>query len=234
MSTTLTERPSLSQSELRRIVYTRLAFVVPVLGLVFFLPAGTLRYWEAWVYMAVLVIPMFFAMNYFLKYEPEFLERRMRLKEKETQQRTIIKLSWVYFALAFILPGLDQRFGWSEVPVWTVLLADLVVLLGYGVILRVFRENRYASRVVEVERGQQVISSGPYGVVRHPMYVGTLLMYLASPVALGSWWALLPALLIVPILYMRIVNEEKVLAEGLPGYAEYMQKTRYRLIPGVW
>ncbi len=119
-------------------------------------------------------------------------------------------------------------------PVTVVLLADLVVLFGYIVILRVFRENRYASRIVEVEQGQRVISSGPYAVVRHPMYVGTALMYLASPVALGSWWALLPALLIVPILVMRILNEEKVLAEGLPGYSEYMQKTRYRLIPGIW
>jgi len=234
MSATLSERPSLTQGELRRKVYSMMLLTVLILGVTFFLPAGTLRYWEAWVYMGVLLVPMFFAMHYFMKYEPEFLERRMRYKEKETQQRTIIKWSWVYFALAFILPGFDQRFGWSDVPVLVVILADLVVLFGYIVILRVFRENRYASRIVEVEKGQQVISSGPYRVVRHPMYVGTLLMYLASPLALGSWWALLPALLIVPILVARVLNEEAVLARELPGYTEYVQQTRYRIIPGVW
>jgi protein-S-isoprenylcysteine O-methyltransferase Ste14 len=233
MTSTMSASPSMSQRELRRAVYARLAVAFVALPLVFFLPAGTLRYWEAWVYLAVLLIPVIFAMRYFLRYEPEFLGAGCGW-EKETQQKTIIKLSFVWFLLAFILPGFDHRFGWSDVPVWVVILADLVVLFGYAVILRVFRENRYASRVVEVERGQQVISSGPYGVVRHPMYVGTLLMYLASPVALGSWWALLPALLIVPILVARIINEEKVLARDLPGYAEYMQETRYRLIPGIW
>jgi len=234
MNEALRASPSMSQSELRRVVYTRMLLLIPVLGLIFFLPAGTLRYWEAWVYMGILLIPMFFAMSYFLKYEPEFLERRMRTREQETEQRAIIKWSVVWFLLAFILPGFDYRFGWSDVPVWVVLLADLVILLSYALILWVFRENRYASRVVEVEQTQQVIRSGPYAVVRHPMYVGVVLMYLASPVALGSWWALLPALLIIPIIVARIVNEEKVLARDLPGYTEYMQETRYRLIPGVW
>jgi protein-S-isoprenylcysteine O-methyltransferase Ste14 len=224
----------MSHNNLRSAVFWRLLIVVLALGAMFFLPAGTLRYWEAWLYMAVLLIPMIFAMRYFLKYEPEFLERRMRMREKEAQQRKIINLSWIWFLLAFILPGLDDRFGWSNVPVAVVLLADLVVLIGYGIILRVFRENRYASRVVEVAQGQKVINTGPYAVVRHPMYVGTLLMYLASPVALGSWWALLPALLIVPILVARIVNEEAVLVRELPGYEEYKQQTRYRLIPAIW
>jgi protein-S-isoprenylcysteine O-methyltransferase Ste14 len=234
MNNTPADTSSPSSSELRRIVYSRFAIALVVLPLFFFIPAGTIRYWEAWVYLAILLIPVFFVMRYLLKHDPAFLERRMRTREQQRPQKLVIASSFAWFFLAFILPGLDQRFGWSDVPVAAVLAADLLVLLGYGVILRVFRENRYASRVVEVAEGQPVIQTGPYAVVRHPMYVGTLLMYLATPVALGSWWALLPALLIVPILVARIVNEEKVLAENLPGYPEYMQKTRYRLIPGVW
>jgi protein-S-isoprenylcysteine O-methyltransferase Ste14 len=223
----------MSQSELRRTVYTRLAVACLVLPLIFFVPAGTWRYWEAWVYLAIVLVPVFFVMRYLLKHDPAFLERRMRTREQQTPQRWVIVVSFLWFFLAFTLPGFDRRFGWSDVPVWAVLLADLVVLLGYGVILRVFRENRYASRVVEVTEGQVVISTGPYAVLRHPMYVGVLLMYLATPVALGSWWALLPALLIVPLLVARIRNEEEVLARDLPGYTDYMQKTRYRLIPGI-
>jgi protein-S-isoprenylcysteine O-methyltransferase Ste14 len=219
---------------LRRTVYTRLAVACLVLPLIFFVPAGTWRYWEAWVYLAIVLVPVFFVMRYLLKHDPAFLERRMRTREQQTPQRWVIVVSFLWFFLAFTLPGFDRRFGWSDVPVWAVLLADLVVLLGYGVILRVFRENRYASRVVEVTEGQVVISTGPYAVLRHPMYVGVLLMYLATPVALGSWWALLPALLIVPLLVARIRNEEEVLARDLPGYTDYMQKTRYRLIPGIW
>ena len=155
-------------------------------------------------------------------------------REQQAPQKLVIKLSFLWFFLVFILPGFDLRFGWSDVPIAAVLAADVLVMIGYAVILRVFQENRYASRVVEVADDQPVIQSGPYAIVRHPMYFGTALMYLATPVALGSWWALLPALLIVPILVLRILNEETVLAEQLPGYREYMQKIRYRLIPGVW
>ena len=234
MNNTPADTPSLSSSDLRRMVYSRFAIALVVLPLFFFLPAGTLRYWEAWIYLAILLIPVFFAMRYLLKHDPTFLERRMRTREQQAPQKLVIKLSFLWFFLVFILPGFDQRFGWSDVPIVVVLAADLLVLIGYAVILRVFQENRYASRVVEVADGQPVIQSGPYAIIRHPMYFGTVLMYLATPVALGSWWALLPALLIVPILVLRILNEEKVLAEQLPGYREYMQKTRYRLIPGVW
>jgi protein-S-isoprenylcysteine O-methyltransferase Ste14 len=139
-----------------------------------------------------------------------------------------------WFILAFILPGLDRRFGWSDVPVPVVLAADLLVLLGYGIVVLAFRENQYASRTVQVEQGQKVIATGPYALVRHPMYLGAMLMYAASPLALGSYWALIPALVIVPILVVRIVNEEQVLERELPGYPEYRQATRYRLLPGIW
>ena len=150
MNSTSADTPSLSSSDLRRMVYTRLAAAAVLLPLLFFLPAGTLRYWEAWVYLTILLIPVFFVMRYLLKHDPVFLERRMRTREQQKPQRLVIGLSFLWFFLVFILPGFDQRFGWSDVPVAAVLAADLLVLLGYGVILRVFQENRYASRVVEV------------------------------------------------------------------------------------
>ena len=211
-------------------------FVMAVLGLgaLFFLPAGTLAYWHGWVYMGLLLFPMVFVLRYLLRNSPELLARRMQMRERERTQKRLISFTAVYFLAAFALPGFDFRWGWSSMSVWVVLAGDLLVLLGYGLIIRVFMENRYASRTVEVTSGQQVISTGPYAVVRHPMYVGVLLMYLATPVALGSWWALLPAMAIAPILVIRISNEEQVLERDLPGYKEYKQKTKYRLLPGIW
>jgi len=225
---------SVSKKDITRRAY--LMFVMAVVGLaaVFFLPAGTLGYWHGWVYMGILLIPMVFVLRYLLRNSPHLLERRMQMRERELTQKRVVGFSAIYFLAAFALPGFDYRWGWSTMPVWVVLLADLAVLAGYGVIIRVFVENRYASRTVEVAIGQQVISTGPYAVVRHPMYVGVLLMYLASPMALGSWWALLPAALIVPILVVRIVNEEQVLERDLEGYREYKHKTKYRLLPGIW
>jgi protein-S-isoprenylcysteine O-methyltransferase Ste14 len=200
----------------------------------FFLPAGTFAYWEAWAYLAILFIPMFFVLRYLLKNEPELLERRMRMREKEAKQKLIIKLSYLYFLLAFLLPGFDKRFEWSNVPVVLVIAADILVLLGYGMIFLVFRENRYASRIIEVEQEQKVISSGPYAIVRHPMYLGVSIMYIFSPLALGSYWAMIPSLLIIPLLVVRIRNEESVLVRELKGYQEYLQKTKYRFFPGIW
>jgi protein-S-isoprenylcysteine O-methyltransferase Ste14 len=225
---------SLPQRELIKKMAVRLGVGIPAIFAVIFIPAGTLAYWEAWLYLAVLLIPFAFVVLYLFQHSPELLERRMHTREKETTQSRLIALSLFYFLLIFILPGLDHRFGWSAAPVWLVLAADLIFLVGYGIMVLVFRENRYASRVVEVAQGQQVITTGPYAVVRHPMYVGTLLMYFFSPLALGSYWALLPATLILPILVIRIRNEEAVLTRDLPGYQAYMQRTRYRLVPSVW
>jgi len=220
--------------KLKRLTYLRFFAGIPVLGLFFFLPAGTLNYWEAWLYLVVLFTPIFFVMQYLLKNDPGLLERRMRMREQAGEQGLIIKLSFVYFLVTFLLPGFDKRFGWSEVPVWLVLVADLIVLAGYIVVILVFRENSYASRTVEVDEDQKVIDTGPYSVVRHPMYSGLTALYVISPLALGSYWALIPALLIVPIIVARIVSEEKILAEELPGYTEYQKKVKYRLLPGVW
>ena len=225
---------STSRRSLRRKAYRLFAAAFLVMSALFFGTAGTLAYWEAWVYMGVLLIPMAFALQYLLKNSPDLLERRFQHREREQAQKRLIASSWIYFLVAFGLPGLDHRFGWSSVPVAVVLAADLVVFLGYMLILRVFRENQYAARTVQVEDRQSVITTGPYAVVRHPMYVGVLMMYLVSPVALGSYWALLPAAAIVPILVVRIMNEELVLERDLAGYAEYRLKTKYRLVPGVW
>jgi protein-S-isoprenylcysteine O-methyltransferase Ste14 len=205
-----------------------------VLSAMFLIPAGTFAYWEAWAYMAVLFIPMFFVFIYLIKKDPELLARRMKVKEKEEEQKLIIKLSYIPFLISFLLPGFDKRFGWSNMPLGVVVIADILVLLGYGIFFLVLKENPYASRIVEVEPKQTVITSGPYEKVRHPMYSGVLLLYIFTPLALGSYWAVIPAMFTIPVIVARILNEEEVLSRDLEGYEEYMQKTRYRLIPGIW
>jgi protein-S-isoprenylcysteine O-methyltransferase Ste14 len=220
--------------KLTAMVITRMAFSIPVVGLIIFLPAGTLRYWQGWMYMVTLFAPMFFVFGYLLKNDLELLERRMRTREKEAQQNRIIKLGYPLFLAAFIVPGFDIRYGWSNMPAMVSILADVLVFAGYVMFFFVLRENSYASRVIEVEKEQKVISTGPYALVRHPMYLGVLLMYSFSPLALGSWWALIPAASIAIVLVARIKNEEEVLLRELPGYAEYQQKTRFRMIPWVW
>jgi len=220
------ENTQLSQSELIKLVGSRLIIGIPALFLILFLPAGTFDFWEAWIYLAILLIPMSIVMFYFLKKAPELLARRMKLKEKEVEQKLIIKLSFIPFLLAFILPGIDKRLGWSNVPITIIVVAEILVFLGYIFVFLVFKENQFASRVIEVEKGQTVIQSGPYRLVRHPMYMGATLMYVASPLALGSYWAIIPAIFIIPIFIARIINEESVLTKELEGYSEFKLKTR--------
>jgi len=224
----------LERRELMRMVCIRILLAILVLSGMFFLPAGTFAYCEAWVYLAILFIPMVLVLIYLIKYDPELLERRMRMREKEVKQKLIVKLSYLYFLLTFLLPGFDKRFEWSSIPVGVVVFADILVLLGYGMFFLVLRENRYASRIIEVVQGQKVISTGPYAIVRHPMYLGMSLMYISSPLALGSYWAIIPSVLIIPLLVARIRNEEGVLIKELEGYQEYLQKTKFRLFPGIW
>jgi protein-S-isoprenylcysteine O-methyltransferase Ste14 len=217
-----------------RMVIIRFALIFIVLGTVIFLPAWTFNYWQAWIYLLVLCVPMIFLVRYLYKHDPELLERRMRLREKQKTQKLIVALSWPFFLLAFVIPGFDNRFGWSNVPLAVVIISDLLALLGYLFIALVFKTNSYASRIIEIEKGQRVITTGPYKIIRHPMYLGMLVFYMSSPLALGSYWAVIPALLILPVLVGRIIGEEKELLEKLEGYKEFVEKTKYRLIPGIW
>ena len=205
-----------------------------VLAAVLFGTAGTLANWQAWLYLVPLFGAVTLALIYLIRTDPGLLERRIRSREARANQRAIISVAGLIILLAFILPGLDYRFGWSSVPAAVVVAADGIVLLGYGVFVLVMRENRYASRTVEVDSGQKVITTGPYHVVRHPMYIAAIVMYLASPLALGSAWALLPALLLPFVIVLRIRDEERMLVDSLPGYREYRTQTKYRLIPGIW
>lgn len=225
---------SVSNHKLTKLALIRIIMAILVFMLIFFLPAGTFRYWEAWVYIVVLVGLVFIALFYTLKKDPVLLRRRLQTQEKRTEQSLVIKISLLLSLLTFILPGFDHRFGWSNIPAVIVILADLLVIAGYVFIVFVLRENSYAARTVTVEEGQKVISTGPYSLVRHPMYLGYIVFFVMSPIALGSWWAVLPALLVIPLMVFRLLNEETVLSRELDGYQDYMKKTRYHLLPGIW
>lgn len=215
-------------------ILIRLSMLPLVIGLLMLWPAGTFDFWQVYAYFGILLVPMFFALIYFLRNAPEVLERRMKTSEKEATQQRLVAILIVSVLAIFMIPGFDKRFGWSEIPVWLVLVGDAVMLLGYLFMIYVMKVNSFAARTIEVEQNQRVIDSGPYALVRHPMYAGFLLMYVATPIALGSWWAFL-AVAVVPIaLIFRIINEEMVLHRDLDGYREYTQRIRWRLVPGIW
>lgn len=205
-----------------------------LMGTLLFLPAGSFFYWQAWLFCLVLFVPALFVVCYFLRKSPEFLARRMSFEEKETKHKAIIKIANVIFFLGMLIPGFDFRFGWSAVPTWLVVASDIVILAAYSLVFLAFRENPYAARTVEVFEGHKVIDTGPYAVVRHPMYAGVIPMYLFLPLALGSFVALLAFVPVCGIVILRALDEEEILKRGLPGYGEYCQKVRYRLIPHVW
>ena len=231
--TTSTLGPATLQGTTRKVL---LRLVLAWLGMpvLFLLPAGTLRWWQAWVYCIGLLVPMSVFVLLTLRTDPEFLQRRIDMREKERTQRRVLSWGAPVFAALYILPGLDHRFGWSAVPLTTVIVAQVSALLGYLAVLRVFYVNRWAGRTIEVVAGQKLVTTGPYAIVRHPMYTASLVLYLATPLALGSYWGLIPALLSTVVLVLRIGNEEEVLLRELPGYAEYRASVRYRLVPLVW
>ena len=231
---TKSEMTNQERSVLIRKMIIRLSLVPLFVGICTLLPAGTFKYWQVYLYFSVMVIPMVFVLFYFLKRDPKFLERRAKGTEKVKEQKLIQLISLPVFMAAFIIPGLDRRFGWSDVPVEIIIITNIVILGGYLIIFNVFRQNSYASRIVETDKKQKVIITGLYGVVRHPMYIGVLIMYMPTPLALGSYWGLIPMALLPVALVLRILNEEKVLKENLEGYKEYCLKTKYRLIPYIW
>ncbi len=217
----------------RRILLVAIAAPLAI-GAALFIPAGTLNYWQAWAYLATLIVPMAIVVTYFWRKDPEFLERRLRLREREVRIGFLTKLGYAVFLIGFLIPGLDQRFGWSHLPPAVSVAADVVVFFSYLCIFLVFRENSFASRTIQVEKGQKVISTGPYSVVRHPMYIASLVMYIATPLALGSLVAIPPFLLLIPIIVRRLLGEEELLRRELPGYKEYCGKVRFRLVPYIW
>ena len=205
-----------------------------VMGALFFLSAGTMQYWNGWLMLGILFIPMLLMGLVLLVKDRSLLEKRLQLKEKQTTQKGVVALSGLMFLAGFVLAGLDFRFGWLPLPKAVSVIAAVIFLAGYGMYAEVLRENTYLSRTVEVQEDQKVIDTGLYGIVRHPMYTATLLMFLAMPLVLGSVIALAVFLAYPVIIIARLKNEEQVLEEGLKGYTEYKQKVKYRLLPFIW
>jgi protein-S-isoprenylcysteine O-methyltransferase Ste14 len=206
-------------------------------GLILFLPAGTLNYWQAWVFIAVFTAATIVPTIHLYKTNPAALQRRMHAgprAETRTAQKVIITVAFVAIFVLVAFSGLDHRMGWSTVPVWVCLLGDVLVAVGLGIAMLVITQNGYAASTVTVEEGQQVVSGGVYKFIRHPMYVGNLIMMFGMPLALGSYWALLFVVPDVVVIIARILDEEKLLIQELPGYNEYAQRVRYRLMPNVW
>ncbi len=213
-----------------------LKFIMGVLfiGVLLFLPAGTFDYWQAWLLIAILFIPMFFAGIVMTLKNPELLQKRLNANEGETEQKQVIALSGIMFLAAFIVAGLNIRFSWLMLPTGISYVAAVIFLFAYILYAEVLRENRYLSRTVEVQENQKVIDTGLYGIVRHPMYMATLFLFLSMPFVLGSVFSFFILLLYIPIIRKRIENEEKVLEQGLNGYLEYEKKVKYKIIPYIW
>ena len=217
----------------------RLALVLPLVATLLFLPAGSLRFWQPWAFIAIFVVFNVVFMAYFYRRDPRLLERRLQTKEQKPEQKLFYILWMPLWVCTICLSGLDYRFGWSlaflgGVPLWVTLLSQALLLFSWLLIIEVFRFNTFASTVVQVEAGQKVISTGPYRIVRHPMYSAIVVMVIATPLALGSYVALAPDVLLIPVLVFRLLNEERVLRQELRGYAEYCLQTRFRLIPNLW
>lgn len=207
---------------------------VIVMGILLFLPAGSFRYWQGWLLMGILFVPMFAAGLVMMRKNPELLRKRLNAKEKEAEQRTVVKLSGLLFLIAFVVAGLNWRFGWWILPNWAVWAAAGLFLGAYLLYAEVLRENTYLSRTIEVQENQKVIDTGIYGIVRHPMYMATTILFLAMPLVLASPISFIVMSGYIPVIAKRIKNEEKVLEEGLDGYAEYKEKVKYRILPLVW
>jgi len=214
-----------------------LAFLAAAMGFLLFVPAGTLHYWQGWLYLVTFIGASSLTTLYLLKRDRALLERRMRggpTAEKRPTQRIIMMGTSVGFIALLVVPGLDRRFGWSDVPLMAVIAGDALVAIGFWLIFRVYRENSFTSATIEVADDQKVVSTGPYAIVRHPMYASASLYLLGTPLALGSYWGLVPIAEMLPFLVWRLFDEERFLVKNLPGYAEYRKRVRHRLVPFIW
>jgi protein-S-isoprenylcysteine O-methyltransferase Ste14 len=217
--------------------WVALIFMAVLMGLVLFIPAGTIYYWEAWVYLSIFTGASLLTTLYLIKNDPALLQRRMRGgpgAEKRAVQKIIMLFTSAGFIALLVVPALDHRFGWSTVPFVGVITGDVLVATGFYFIYRVYRENPFTSATIEVAENQRVISTGPYAIVRHPMYASGLLYLFGTPLALGSCFGVLVVLAMAPFLIWRLIDEERFLASNLAGYAEYQQRVRYRLVPLIW
>jgi len=199
-----------------------------------FLPAGTLHWWQGWLFMGILFAPMLAAGFVMMAKAPDLLRKRLNAKEDEAEQRAVVALSGLMFIAAFVVAGLGIRFGWPALPAWASWAGAVVFLIAYAIYAEVMRENAYLSRTIEVQKEQRIIDTGFYGIVRHPMYSATLLLFLSMPIVLGSPFAFVIMLAYLPIIAKRIRNEEEVLTVGLEGYADYLTRVKWRLIPHIW
>ena len=213
---------------------TKFVFGLLLVGLLLFLPAGTFAYWQAWLFIGILFVPMFIAGIVLIVRQPELLRKRLDAKEQQQEQKWVVALSGLMFIAVFVVAGLSLRFGWYMLPDWAVFVATVVFLAAYALYAEVMRENVWLSRTIEVQENQQVVSTGLYGIVRHPMYSATLLLFLSMPLVLASPWSFAIMLLYIPIIALRIRNEEQVLERELKGYTEYKQRVKYKLIPFIW
>lgn len=205
-----------------------------IIALLLFLPAGAIDYFNAWLLMGVLFIPMLIAGVVMMFKNPDLLRKRLNVKEREGEQKGVIVMSGLMFLGGFVLAGLDYRFGWFVLPEWMIVLSTVMFLLGYLLFAEVLRENAFLSRTVEVQENQKVIDTGLYGIVRHPMYLATIILFLSMPLILGSLISFIVFLIYPVIIAVRIQNEEQVLTEGLEGYEEYKERVRYKVIPFLW
>ena len=214
-----------------------LAFLALVMGLLLFLPAGTVGYWQAWVYLVIFFGAAALTTVYLMRWDPALLQRRLKGgpgAETRPAEKLIMFATSVGFIGLLVIPALDHRYGWSVVPTYGVILGGALVAIGFYFIFLVYRENSFTSATIEVSVDQKVISTGPYAIVRHPMYASALLYLVGTPLALGSFWGMVPLAAMLPFLIWRLFDEERLLSESLPGYVEYQRKVRHRLLPGIW
>ncbi len=224
-------------NDLNRKAFTGLMNLIVVLALLLFLPAWTIDYWQAWIFLAVFSVSVLAITIYLMKEDPKLLERRVNAgpgAEKQKSQKIIQLLATIAFVAVLVVPAIDHRFGWSTMPTYVVAIGDVLVVLGLFIIFLVFKENTFSSGTIEVGSEQKVIATGPYAHVRHPMYIGALIMLLGMPLALGSWWGLFTIIPMTLVIAWRLLEEEKFLAENLSGYSDYRNKVRCRLVPLVW